>query len=92
MELNLGQGACQALEDAVALGRLAERVPPQEIAARLTRARPSRVAFMMRRAAEGGWAAHGGPATRAFWLTLFRLTPSALNARLVDGLYRMPNY
>jgi 2-polyprenyl-6-methoxyphenol hydroxylase-like FAD-dependent oxidoreductase len=92
MEPNLGQGACQALEDAVALGRLAERVPPQEIAARLTRARRSRVAFMMRRAAEGGWAAHGGPATRAFWRTLFRLTPSALNARLVDGLYRMPNY
>ena len=91
MEPNLGQGACQALEDAVALGRLAGQVAPEQIAARLTRARRPRVAFMMRRAAEGGQGAHGHPAVRAVWRTLFRLTPSALNARLVAGLYRMPS-
>ena len=91
MEPNLGQGACQALEDAVALGRLAGQVAPDQIAARLTQVRRSRVAFMMRRAAEGGQAAHGSPVARATWRTLFRLTPPALNARLVAGLYRMPS-
>lgn len=90
MEPNLGQGACQALEDAVTLGRLADGVPPDQLAARLTVARRSRVAFMMRRAAEGGRGAHGGPASRAVWRTLFRLTPPALNLRLVDGMYRLP--
>lgn len=90
MEPNLGQGACQALEDAVALGRLAARLPPHEIATAFDRARRHRVTGMMARAREGGWAAHGSFATRLLWRGLFRLVPPPLNRRMVDGFYRMP--
>ena len=92
MEPNLGQGACQALEDAVALGRIAARVAPADVAAAFNRARRPRVAAMMRRAAEGGRATHGPAIVRAAWRSLFRVTPVALHRRLVDGLYRMPAY
>ena len=90
MEPNLGQGACQAIEDAAALGVLAARLPPDEVGAAFDRARRGRVTGMMARAREGGWAAHGSTLTRAAWRTMFRLTPPTLHRRMIAGLYRPP--
>lgn len=92
MEPNLGQGACQALEDAVALGAIAGRVAPDGIAAAFTRARRRRVAGMMRRAAEGGWAVHGARPTQAIVRTALRLVPGVVHRQLIGGFYRMPAY
>lgn len=92
MEPNLGQGACQALEDAVALGSLAVRLPPVEIAAAFTRARRGRVAAMMRRAAEGGLMAHGPAPVQLLARAGLRLIPAAVQRRMIDGFYRLPAY
>lgn len=92
MEPNLGQGACQALEDAVALGGVARRVEPGDLAHTFDQARRRRVAAMMRRAAEGGQAAHGSPAAQIAWRSLLRLLPTALHRRVTDGFYRLPSY
>ena len=92
MAPNLGQGACQALEDAVALGAIAGRVGAADIADAFTRARRWRVATVMRRAAEGGVAVHGARPVQAAMRTALRLAPALLHRRLVDGLYRLPAY
>lgn len=90
MEPNLGQGACQALEDAVALRAIAGRVGAADIADAFTRARRRRVAAMMRRAAEGGVAVHGLRPVQAAMRTALRLVPGPLHRRLVDSFYRLP--
>jgi 2-polyprenyl-6-methoxyphenol hydroxylase-like FAD-dependent oxidoreductase len=92
MEPNLGQGACQALEDAVALGTLAVRLQPGDVASAFDRARRRRVVGMMRRAQEGGWAAHGPYLRQAIARGALRLTPAAVQRRMVDGFYRLPAY
>lgn len=92
MEPNLGQGACQALEDAVALGAVAGRVEPDEVADAFTRLRRARVTMMMRRAREGGWAAHGVAPVRHAMRAALRFAPAALQRRSIDDLYRMPDY
>lgn len=92
MEPNLGQGACQALEDAVALGELARHVAPGDLAPAFDRARRRRVAGMMRRAAEGGQAAHGSPVAQLAWRSLLRLLPMPLHRHVTDGFYRLPSY
>jgi 2-polyprenyl-6-methoxyphenol hydroxylase-like FAD-dependent oxidoreductase len=92
MEPNLGQGACQALEDAVALGALAARVAPAAVAGSFTRARLRRVAGVMRRAREGGLAVHGARPVQAALRAGLRLMPGALHRRVVEGLYRLPDY
>lgn len=92
MEPNLGQGACQALEDAVALGAIAARLAPAEVADAFTRARLRRVAGTMRRAREGGLAVHGARPVQAALRTGLRLMPGALHRRVVEGLYRLPDY
>ena len=90
MEPNLGQGACQALEDAAVLGALAARLPPDEIALAFDRARRRRVTGMMRRAREGGLAVHGPCPVQIAIRAALRLTPVALHRRMVAAFYRLP--
>lgn len=90
MEPNLGQGACMALEDAVVLGALAARLPPEQVAAAYDRVRRGRIVGMMRRAREGGLAVHGPSAVQRLARGALRLVPAAVHRRMIDGFYRLP--
>jgi 2-polyprenyl-6-methoxyphenol hydroxylase-like FAD-dependent oxidoreductase len=76
MEPNLGQGACQALEDAVALGVAARSHSPNEILSTFEQLRLKRVSYIVRRAAEGRHGAHGWLAKQWAARTLLRAVPS----------------
>lgn len=80
MTPNLGQGACQALEDAVVLGRCLDD-PASGLAAydRIRRPRSQFVAARSRRT--GRLAQLDSPAAAALRNTLLRRTPSAVMTR-----------
>lgn len=90
MEPNLGQGACQGLEDAAVLGSLARHLPTSELAAAFDLRRRRRVAGMMRRAQEGGWAVHGSRTRQRLARLALRLTPGSVQRRMIDGFYQLP--
>lgn len=92
MEPNLGQGACQALEDAAALSAVARRIGPDQMLSEFEALRLKRVRFIVRRAAEGRFGAHGSPFGQAALRTLLRCTPGAITAKMMQTAQTMPNY
>lgn len=92
MEPNLGQGACQALEDAAALSVVAKNVAPEAMLAAFETLRLKRVRTIVTRAAEARSGAHGSP----FMQSAMRMMLRTLPAKLVDGVSRdvqtMPDY
>lgn len=92
MEPNLGQGACQALEDAVALGAAACTHEVDDIASALERLRLKRVRHIVRRAAEGRHGAHGLLAKQWAVRSLLRAVPSTVTEHMVRTIETMPSY
>jgi 2-polyprenyl-6-methoxyphenol hydroxylase-like FAD-dependent oxidoreductase len=93
MEPNLGQGACQAIEDALALGRSAMRHPPVSILAAYERARLRRIRSIVNEARRGGRMTHAYPAFVARSAqALFSLTPRPLSEHLLRRVWRLPDY
>lgn len=96
MEPNLGQGACQAIEDAVALGVAAAtglaRGEPGAVPALFEGMRLPRVRRVVARAAEGGYATHGPVAVQAAMRGLLRVMPGALKERIAAGVQAVPGY
>lgn len=90
MEPNLGQGACQALEDAAILSMIASRTPPARVASTFERVRRTRVRWIVRRAAEGRIGAHGSGISRALSRSLLRLAPSRVHAAVIRAAHTMP--
>ena len=93
MELNLGQGGCQAIEDAVALGAAAQASPPVEVLARFERLRLKRVRQFVRLSAEARLLAQPrsrllGTAMRAVVAAI----PKSITTRRVASLHRLPDY
>lgn len=92
MEPNLGQGACQAIEDAVALGVVARTRRPEDLGAAFEAMRLDRIRRIVARAAEGGRAVHGSlPVQIAMRLGL-RVMPVAVKERMIGGIQRLPDY
>lgn len=92
MEPNLGQGACQALEDAVALRTAASAYAAEEIVPVVEQLRLQRVGYIVRRAAEGRHGAHGLLAKQWAARSLLRAIPSAITDRMVRSIQTMPVY
>ena len=92
MEPNLGQGACQAIEDAVALGAVARVCPLDDVLTSFERLRLKRVAGIVRRAAEGRHGAHGSFATQWAMRTLLRVVPARVSDGLARSIQTMPAY
>ena len=92
MEPNLGQGACQAIEDAVALGAVARARCAGDMLTSFEHLRLKRVAGIVRRAAEGRHGAHGPLATQWMTRTLLRAVPMRLSDRLARSIQTMPAY
>lgn len=91
MQPNLGQGACQALEDAVALGAVAH-LPPDAILPAFEALRLQRVRRVVQRAAEGKFGAHGPRVVQFALRTALRLAPAALLEGMTRDLHTLPDY
>lgn len=89
MEPTLGQGGCQALEDAVALGVAAGAGRTTEIVRRFEAMRLARIRHIVTRAAEGGLGGGGGS---AFARLRARLMPTRIDTHIAARFYRMPRY
>jgi 2-polyprenyl-6-methoxyphenol hydroxylase-like FAD-dependent oxidoreductase len=97
MEPNLGQGACQAIEDAAALGVAAlkateGRADPAAVPALWEAMRLARVRRVVRRAAEGGYAVHGPVVVQAAMRAALTVMPGRLKERAAAGVQTMPDY
>ncbi len=93
MEPNMGQGACQALEDAVALGIAARDQDATAVLKRFERMRLKRVRSFVKLSAQGGLVSHRFPALIPILATrgvsaLF----GASARRQMLSLYQMPDY
>lgn len=92
MEPNLGQGACQAIEDAAALAMLAPRCEPDALLPAFETARLARIRRFMRRSRSGGYGAHGGALTRTATRLVFGMIPPAVQRRMMAGMLTLPDY
>ncbi|HEX8384080.1 MAG TPA: FAD-dependent monooxygenase [Sphingomonas sp.] len=92
MEPNLGQGACQALEDAAALGAIAAHTPPDRMLAAFERLRLERVRAIVRRSAEGRMGAHGPRPVQAIMRAILRAVPESLTERVARSVHTMPKH
>lgn len=93
MQPNLGQGGCQAIEDALALREAARRNPPERVLDAYTRMRFRRTRFIVRSSAYIGFLSHGlpKPITR-FVHRATAFTPDSINALNFNHVRRLPNY
>jgi 2-polyprenyl-6-methoxyphenol hydroxylase-like FAD-dependent oxidoreductase len=93
MEPNQGQGGCQGIEDAWALGLLAERLPPEGILPELERLRLGRIRRAMFDSAFVGRAAHSSSAPlRAIARAALRLPPKSVARRQFLARIAPPRY
>ncbi len=92
MEPNLGQGACQALEDAAALGVVAALTPPDQMLAAFEKLRLRRVRAIVRQSAEGRPGAHESRPARALLRAVLRAMPAAVTDRVAQAVHTMPEY
>jgi 2-polyprenyl-6-methoxyphenol hydroxylase-like FAD-dependent oxidoreductase len=93
MEPNMGQGGCQALEDAVALGVAARGQEAGAVLKRFERMRLKRVRTFVTLSAQGGWVPHRFPALIPLFATRGVSALFGLGARSqLRSLYQMPDY
>ena len=92
MEPNLGQGACQGLEDAAALQAIAAVVTPAQVAAVYDRCRLKRTRMFVREPALGRLGAHGPAAAQFVMRAALRAIPTALSEPRLRAMHTMPEY
>lgn len=91
MEPNLGQGACQALEDAAVLAAVASRVAPDQVLSEFEKQRLKRVRFVVQRAAEGRYGTHGPRLGQVVMCALLRAAPAVITSRMMQVTQTMPD-
>ena len=92
MEPNLGQGACQALEDAVALGVAARRVPPDTVLAAVEAMRLKRIRAVVGRSAGARHGAHGNRLKQRLVRFTLRAVPRVFERRAIAGMHAIATY
>jgi 2-polyprenyl-6-methoxyphenol hydroxylase-like FAD-dependent oxidoreductase len=92
MEPNLGQGACQALEDAAALAAIALDSEPDVIARKFEEQRLKRVRRIVGQAAEARGGAHGPVFMQLAMRTILRTLPGKFVDGISRGVQTMPDY
>lgn len=93
MEPNLGQGGCQALEDAVALGIAAQCRPPEAILSLFESLRLRRIRQFVGLSRSAGFLAQSrNHALVGVGRTVARALPQCLNEWRVGSLHRLPDY
>jgi 2-polyprenyl-6-methoxyphenol hydroxylase-like FAD-dependent oxidoreductase len=89
---NMGQGACQAIEDAVVLGQCLQQEPHNVAAAlqRYEKRRKARTAKVVRLSRLLGQIAHWrSPLLKKIRNTIFRTMPKGITRRQMEDLYRV---
>lgn len=93
MEPNLGQGGCQALEDAVALGVAARDVAPEAVLAVFERLRLRRIRQFVTLSRSAAFLAQSrNHALAGAARMMARAIPQRVNEWRVGGLHRLPDY
>jgi 2-polyprenyl-6-methoxyphenol hydroxylase-like FAD-dependent oxidoreductase len=92
MEPNLGQGACQALEDAVAIGWVARDADAADILPRYEALRLKRVRSIVALARQGAILAHKLPAPLFGPASALMGGLSGLMAGQMRGMHQLPDY
>ena len=92
MEPNLGQGACQGLEDAAALQAIAAAVSPARVAFHYERLRLKRARMFVRESALGRFGGHGPVAAQFLMRVALRSIPSAISEPRLRAMHTMPDY
>lgn len=93
MEPNLGQGACQAIEDAVALGAIARIDAPGDIVPAMERLRLKRIADYVQGSAQGSQPSHSRSwLVRGGLRLALGLAPARLTERVIASKYALPDY
>lgn len=90
MEPNLGQGAAQGLEDAVALLIAARAVPPRDVPAEFERLRLTRVRTIVSRSKQAALPVHGPRLLRAPARAALRAIPLALHKAEIVKTHHWP--
>lgn len=92
MEPNLGQGACQGLEDAAALYAIAALVQPDRIAIEYERLRLKRVRTFVAESARARLGAHGSGVAQFIMQSVLKVVPKVISERHLRALHSMPDY
>ena len=92
MEPNLGQGACQGLEDAAALQAVAAAVPADRVGVHYERLRLRRAQIFVRESAQARFGAHGPHAVQAIVRAALKLVPTAISETRIRHMQTMPDY
>jgi 2-polyprenyl-6-methoxyphenol hydroxylase-like FAD-dependent oxidoreductase len=92
MEPNLGQGACQGLEDAAALQAIVAAVAPARVAALYERLRLKRVRMFVRESALGRLGVHGPRPVQYLMRATLRAIPMGLSEPRLRAMHTMPDY
>ncbi len=92
MEPNLGQGACQALEDAAALAAIAAAHRPEDIAVAYESLRLKRVRMLVAESARARLGVHGPPLVQSFVRAALRLIPQRVTEHAIGRMQTMPTY
>ena len=92
MEPNLGQGACQGLEDAATLQAIAATVAPGQVAVLYDRLRLKRARMFVRESALGRLGVHGPRPVQYLMRATLRAIPMALSEPRLRAMHTMPDY
>lgn len=92
MEPNLGQGACQGLEDAAALQAIAAAASPGRVAMLYERLRLRRAQMFVRESARARFGAHGPWAAQVLVRAMIGRVPTGIAEPRMRAMHTMPDY
>ncbi|VXC99061.1 FAD-dependent monooxygenase [Sphingomonas sp. AX6] len=92
MEPNLGQGACQAPEDAVALSVAAQRESPEHVVSAVEAMRLKRVRSFVIQSRRGRYGTHAPVMVQHWVRATLSAIPAAIHDRAIGSAHLMPDY
>lgn len=92
MEPNLGQGACQGLEDAAALQAIVSTVTLGKVTAEFDHLRLKRATMFVRESAQARYGAHGPKIIQTIFRTALSVVPASITEWRMQGMHNMPDY
>lgn len=92
MEPNLGQGACQGLEDAAALCAIARKTPAENVALVYERLRLKRSRMIVQESTRARFGIHSPVMVQKTVRTILRAIPRPISERAISQMQTMPDY
>ena len=92
MEPNLGQGACQGLEDAAALHAVARTTAPEHVGSTYERLRLRRARMIIQESSRARFGIHSPAMVQKTVRAILRAIPRRLSERAISQMQTMPDY